>query len=132
MNSGVFGFGQGERVSQFSVEEIYQEVGKIVEIFSILECDKCAKAVLEWLENNEIEFTVLRLRTRYDEDFIISERLENRGLIESITVNGTHYGVEVYGQVFDNLSSYGMSREDWINDFHCPSEEFILEELEEF
>ena len=78
MNSGVFEWDQGERVSQFSVEEIYQEVGKIVERFSILECDKCAKAVLEWLENNGIEFTVLRLRTRYDEDFIISERLESR------------------------------------------------------
>ncbi|WAN68893.1 hypothetical protein BJP36_41760 [Moorena producens JHB] len=31
--------------------------------------------------------------------------------------------------VFDNLARDGMSREDWLNDFHCPSEEFIVEEL---
>ncbi|MGL5035967.1 MAG: papain fold toxin domain-containing protein, partial [Microcystaceae cyanobacterium] len=37
-----------------------------------------------------------------------------------------HYGVEVRGLVFDNLSPRGMAKEDWLNDFHCQSEEFIL------
>lgn len=116
---------------QFSVEEIYHEVGKIVERFSLLECDRCAKAVIEWLQENGIEFTLLRLRTRYeDEDYIVSERLERLGITESITNNGRHYGVEVQGRVFDNLSTDGISRADWLNDFHCPSDEFIIEELE--
>jgi hypothetical protein len=51
---------------------------------------------------------------------------------ESITTNGKHYGVEVRGRVFDNLSVQGMRREDWLNDFHCQSEQFIVEELGEF
>ncbi|MFN6515652.1 MAG: papain fold toxin domain-containing protein [Nostoc sp. CreGUA01] len=47
-----------------------------------------------------------------------------------MTENGTHYGIEVLGRVFDNLSAEGMTREDWLRDFHCPSEQFIIEELE--
>jgi hypothetical protein len=46
-------------------------------------------------------------------------------------MNGRHYGVEINGFVFDNLSPQGMTREAWLNDFHCQSERFILEELEE-
>jgi hypothetical protein len=117
-------------VSQLSVEQIYQQIGLIVGRFSLLECDRCAKAVLEWLEARGIQGTLLRVRTRYGEDYIISTRLENQGITESITVNGTHYGVEVEGRVFDNLSSYGLPREDWILDFHCLSEQFVLEEVE--
>ncbi|MFM7573238.1 MAG: papain fold toxin domain-containing protein, partial [Snowella sp.] len=41
---------------------------------------------------------------------------------------GKHYGVEVKGLVFDNLSPHGMTKEDWLKDFHCQSEEFILKE----
>ena len=120
-------------MTQFSLAKIYQEVSKIVRNFSLLECDKCAQAVIKWLEANNIEFTILRLKTRYtDEDYIISERLERRGVTESITVNGQHYGVEIQGRVFDNLSTEGMSRGDWLKDFHCSSEKFIVEELEEF
>jgi len=33
----------------------------------------------------------------------------------------------VRGKVFDNLSPQGMSPEEWLNDFHCPSEAFVLE-----
>jgi len=36
--------------------------------------------------------------------------------------------VEVRGLVFDNLSPRGMPKEDWLNDFHCQGEEFILKE----
>lgn len=49
---------------------------------------------------------------------------------ESITTNGQHYGVEVRGQVFDNLSEQGLSREDWLKDFWCHSGEFVITELE--
>lgn len=59
--------------------------------------------------------------------YIISDRISSN---ESITENGTHYGVEVFGKVFDNLSSEGLSREDWLNDFHCRSGQFRVEELD--
>ena len=63
---------------------------------------------------------------RRSEVFIISDRY---GGNESITENGTHYGVEVYGLVFDNLSTEGLSREDWIKDFHSRSDKFVIDEL---
>ncbi|NEP48220.1 MAG: hypothetical protein F6K65_05030 [Moorea sp. SIO3C2] len=116
-------------MSQFSIEEISQEIEKIVENFNNLQCYQCAKEILKWLKANKIKGTLIRLRTKYDEDYIVSTRLENLGITESITANGTHYGVEVQGIVFDNLARDGMSREDWLNDFHCPSEQFIVEEL---
>lgn len=107
-------------MSQLSLEEIYQEIGKIVERFTVLECDRCAKAIINWLQANGIKGTILRLRTRYpDEDFIISDRLERRGITESITLNGQHYGVGVEGRVFDNLSKEGLTRDEWVRDFHC-------------
>ena len=115
-----------------SDEQIYQEIGKIIRKFPLLQCDKCAKAIVKWLKANQIQGKLLRLRTKYDEDYIISTPLENKGITDSITYNGVHYGVEVRGKVFDNLSSEGMSREDWINDFECATQEFIVDELETF
>ncbi|MFH7024728.1 MAG: papain fold toxin domain-containing protein [Heteroscytonema crispum UTEX LB 1556] len=115
-------------MSQLSPEEIYQAIGKIVANFPLLECDKCAIAVMQWVAENEIEGKIIRLKTkRRNEVFIASDRWNPN---ESITENGTHYGVEVLGRVFDNLSTEGMAREDWLRDFHCPSEKFIVEELE--
>ena len=76
---------------------------------------------------------MIRLRTKYsDEDYIVGDRLARIGVPDSITNNGIHYGVNIRGQVFDNLSTTGLQLEDWLNDFHCPSEEFILEELDGF
>ena len=48
----------------------------------------------------------------------------------SVTENGVHYGVEVFGLVFDNLSIYGLPRNEWIGDFDCPSGQFRVDELE--
>lgn len=88
---------------KFSREEVDREIGKIVEKFSILECDKCARAVLTWLDENGIEGKLLKLRTRNPREFyIVSDRLNPE---QSINNNGIHYGVEVEGRVFDNLSS---------------------------
>ena len=68
-------------------------------------------------------------KTRYhDQDYLISDR---GGSDRSITINGKHYGVEVRGRVFDNLSPQGMTRDDWLKDFHCQSEEFIITEAGE-
>ncbi|MEG5001735.1 papain fold toxin domain-containing protein [Microcoleus sp. B4-D4] len=118
-------------MSYLSSLEIYREIGNIVSQFKILECDRCATAVMEWLEQQGIQGKILRLRTKYqDEDYIISERLESQGITESITVNGKHYGVEVRGLVFDNLSTDGMSKEEWVKDFHSPSDQFVVEEIE--
>jgi Papain fold toxin 2 len=122
-----------EEETNLTDKEIYQQVGNIVNNFKLLECDKCAMAVIEWLKENSINGTLLRLKTKYDgEDFILSERLERFGIGESITRNGIHYGVEVRGKIFDNLSKQGMLREDWIKDFHSLSDEFEVMIVEEF
>lgn len=108
-------------------EEVWLQVSQIVAAYPVLECARCAASVMEWLQDNGIEGKILRLRTkRCSEVFIISDRYGGK---ESITENGTHYGVEVFGKVFDNLSIEGLSREDWLNDFHCRSDKFIVDEL---
>ncbi|NCR55997.1 MAG: hypothetical protein GPJ10_22320 [Microcystis aeruginosa L211-07] len=109
--------------------QIDQEIGNIVSQFQLYQCYECARAVMQWLTDNEIEGKVIELKTRYhDEDYIISDRIGND---QSITINGKHYGVEVRGIVFDNLSPQGMTRDDWLKDFHCQSEEFIITEAGE-
>ncbi len=118
-----------ERVNLLSDDEIYREISKIVSNFDIFDCYQCAQAVIQWLSDNNLQGKPLRLKIFYsDEDYIISKRL---GSDQTITMNGKHYGIEVKGIVFDNLSPDGMTREAWLNDFHCQSERFILEELEE-
>lgn len=122
------GFESGQAVSQFTEAEVYREIGTIASNFPLLECDKCARAVMRWLDENGIERKILQLKTkRRNEVFITSDRWN---FDESITENGTHYGVEVFGRVFDNLSTEGLLREDWLKSFHCPSEQFMVTELE--
>lgn len=114
-------------MSQLSIEEIYDTVGQISSQFNNLECDKCAKALSVWLDENGIDRKILKLRTKRRNDFFI---VSNRDLSsESITDNGIHYGVEVFGLVFDNLSRQGLPRTEWINDFSCRSGGFYVEEL---
>ena len=118
-------------MSELSRGEIYQEIGKIVANFTIYKCDACVKAVMRWLKENGIEGKVIKIKTpTRKEQYILSRRLERLGILESITDNGVHYGVEVLGQVFDNLSVEGMTIEEWLNDFDCPSHQFIITELE--
>ncbi|MEI6442947.1 MAG: papain fold toxin domain-containing protein [Nostocales cyanobacterium ELA583] len=74
------------------------------------------------LQQNNIEGKILKLKTiTWNNEYILSWRLEKQDITNSITNNGTHYGVEVLGKVFDNLSVEGMTREDWLNDFDCLS-----------
>ncbi|PSB05265.1 papain fold toxin domain-containing protein [Merismopedia glauca] len=113
---------------QKSNEEIYKQVTKIVSGFGIFQCAECAEAVKIWLRQNRINYTHLKLTIIGRGNFILSERWD--GSKNSITQNGTHYGVEVCGKVFDNLSATGLSRKDWINDFTCPSGRFNIEEIE--
>jgi Papain fold toxin 2 len=118
-----------EGVRELTDEEVYREVGKIVSRFDLYQCYECSRAVIQWLTENGIEGKMIELRTRYrDEDYIISDRI---GSDESITINGKHYGVEVRGKVFDNLSNKGMTREQWLSDFHCQSEDFVVTEVED-
>ena len=116
----------------FSKEEIYQKVGEIVSNYPLYRCRECAEAVMTWLEVHHIEGQLLRLRTKYRERFVISLRREQMGLFDSIAQNGVHYGVEIYGRVFDNLSQDGLLRQEWINDFCSPTNEFIVDELTQF
>ncbi len=60
--------------SDWTDEKVYQEVGQITCQFHLLECADCAKAVIGWLRDRGIEGKILRLRTRYGEDYILSDR----------------------------------------------------------
>ncbi|BAZ11936.1 hypothetical protein NIES4071_37640 [Calothrix sp. NIES-4071] len=119
-------------VSRLSDEEIFQQLGNIVTNFELYKCDECAVAVMRWLQDNNIEGRVIKLQTAYGEDYILSTRLINQGINSSITLNGIHYAVEVRGKVFDNLSTEGLTYEDWKNDFDSPSGEFIIDYANDF
>jgi hypothetical protein len=109
-------------------QPIWDEIGQLAITFSLLECDKCAIAVIHYLNDRNIPYKILKLKTKRRSDlYIISDRVPSG---ESITENGTHYGIEVLDQVFDNLSSEGLPLDAWLKDFHCRSGQFILEELD--
>lgn len=110
-----------------SQEEVWREIGQIAVAYPLLKCDECAIAIIRQLERWQLKGTILQLKTPYsDEYFITSNRY---GLDVSITDNGKHYGVEVEGKLFDNLSSNGLPREDWIADFNCLSGRFEVDEV---
>jgi Papain fold toxin 2 len=107
---------------------VWREVAKIIADYPLMECDRCAVAVSDWLRKNQIPHKIIRLKTKRRSDyFIVSRRYGNR---DAITENGTHYGVEVFGLVFDNLSDYGLSLDEWLADFNCRSGGFIVDELD--
>ncbi len=115
------------------ISDIYRAIGNIVIRFPLLHCEECASTLKRWLKQREIPGKIWRLSTRYDyEDFILSDRLEQLGCAETITENGVHYGVEVFGKIFDNLSRQGLLPDDWIKDFTSLSNEFDIEVIEEF
>ena len=95
-----------------SDQEIYQQVGGIIQQFGLMQCLSCAEAVKCWLKEQGIRGTHLKLLPLAAEQFqfIVSERWRNGS--EAISQNGVHHGIEVRGKVFDNLSVTGLSRED--------------------
>ncbi|WP_144052420.1 papain fold toxin domain-containing protein [Anabaena sp. PCC 7108] len=118
-------------MSQLSDEEIFREIGKIIQKFDLYQCDDCARVIYQWLKENNIKAKILKLKTKSrNDEYILSWRLERQDITDSITDNGTHYGVEVLDRVFDNLSVEGMTREDWVNDFDCLSHEFTITEID--
>lgn len=122
-----------DRLEDSAIAELYEAIGNLVIRFPLLHCEECASNLRQWLKQRGIPGKLWRLSTRYDnEDFILSDRLEQQGYSETITENGVHYGVEVFGKIFDNLSRQGLSLEDWVNDFTSPSDEFEVEVIEEF
>jgi hypothetical protein len=63
---------------KLSDSQIDQEIGKIVSKFELYQCYECAKVVMQWLTENEIEGKLIELKTRYhDQDYIISDRVGN-------------------------------------------------------
>jgi hypothetical protein len=116
-----------------AITEIHQAIGNLVIRFPLLHCQECAKTLKQWLKQRKISDKLWRLSTIYDnEDFILSYRLEKQGCFETITENGVHYGVEVFGKIFDNLSRQGLYPDDWVQDFISLSNEFKIEVIEEF
>ena len=107
--------------------ELFSAMGILTRQFPLLKCHECVIAIRNWLKRHNIPSTIWKISTNYDdEDFILSDRLELKGITDSITDNGIHYGIEVRGKVFDNLSPEGLSLQDWIQDFHSMSDEFNL------
>jgi len=122
-----------ERPDDVTLDELYSAIAQIVTRFPLLHCEECASTLKQWLKQRGIPGKLWRISTRYEnEDFILSDRLERQGYFETITENGIHYGVEVYGKIFDNLSDYGLSPEAWAKDFTSLSNEFEVEVIEEF
>ncbi|MBE9251860.1 hypothetical protein IQ226_22695 [Dolichospermum sp. LEGE 00240] len=116
-----------------AIAEIHQAIGNLVIRFPLLHCQECAKTLKQWLQQRKIPGKLWRLSTIYDnEDFILSYRLEKQSCFETITENGVHYGVEVFGKIFDNLSRQGLYPDEWIQDFTSLSNEFKIEVIEEF
>ncbi|MBD2183871.1 papain fold toxin domain-containing protein [Aerosakkonema funiforme] len=113
-----------------SDEEIYQQVGNIIQEFKLLECAECAEAIKQWLKDNGINGIHLQLKLIGKGNFIVSQRWDEWRT--PITQNGTHYGIEVRNKVFDNLSTTGLSRNEWMEDFDCPSGQFSVEVIEIF
>lgn len=108
----------------------YLELGRISQDYKNLECKDCARAMLGWLSDNGYQGQPVRIQTAWGEDFIMSQRLEVNGIYESITENGTHYGVLIGEVVFDNLSEQGLPLEAWLADFECQSGELLLDKLD--
>ncbi len=115
------------------IADIEEAIGNLIVRFPLLHCEECARTLKRWLKQRGIPGKLWRLSTQYDnEDFILSDRLEQQGCSETITENGVHYGVEVYGKIFDNLSRQGLSLADWVQDFTSLSNQFTVEVIEEF
>ncbi|MUH00867.1 hypothetical protein F7734_54810 [Scytonema sp. UIC 10036] len=104
---------------------MYEEVGKIVTKFELLECYECAEAVMQWLNDNGIEGKVIRLKTKYrDEDFILSDRLMRQEkevgmsgglyeILEKIRVRpGMYIGRASVTVLFDFLVGYKTARRE--------------------
>jgi hypothetical protein len=122
-----------EPLDDAAIAELYEAIGNIVVRFPLLHCQECASALKQWLKHRQIPGKLWRLSTRYDnEDFILSNRQEQQGCSETITGNGVHYGIEVYGKIFDNLSREGLAPGDWVKDFTSLSNEFDVKVIEEF
>lgn len=73
-------------VGHFSREEVYEKIGEIVSQFTNLQCDQCAQAVMQWLELNEIEGTIIQLRTKRRNDFFIVALTNLSQITECINV----------------------------------------------
>ena len=43
--------------------EIFREIGKIIQKFDLYQCDDCARAIYQWLQQNNIESKILKLKT---------------------------------------------------------------------
>ncbi|MCX6044777.1 MAG: hypothetical protein NT075_06655 [Chloroflexi bacterium] len=106
-----------------STDEIYKSLTEIANTYGIFQCQACANEMQQWLVNHNINGVYIRIST-HASNFIVSERV---GGYTTITENGIHYGIEVYGQVFDNLPNTGISRQAWLNDFECIGDFEVVE-----
>jgi RHS repeat-associated protein len=79
--------------------------------FAILECVPCAKALVNAAIGNS-ESVVIHSVQANGNQFLWSEIAQ-----KSISNNGYHVGVEIDGLIYDNISSKGISVENWYSQF---------------
>jgi hypothetical protein len=97
-------------VSEVEVQAALVAISSKYELF---QCQACADEMRAWLEAHQVPGIYIQIHARIG-DFIISERVGDQ---VSITRNGIHYGVEVFGKIFDNLPDTGILRQLWLDDF---------------
>ena len=84
----------------------------------MLQCVECADAVRAALLAAGYHGEVVDLRSAGGWDYMIC--LSFDGGRQSITENGRHVGVRVFGTVFDNLRLGGVPYTSWLADFDAP------------
>jgi len=80
--------------------------------FDIGECIECASAVEQALADVGESGVRIVIDTG---DAIGNGNIFSDIIGENISTNGIHVGVEVEGQVFDNITPNGIPKADWLN-----------------
>lgn len=73
----------------------------------VYQCESFANKLSDLLTKNGVDHEVLEVESDYG---VYSDK---GGLIST---NGTHYGVQVGGDVYDNMTPSGMPRAEWEHD----------------
>ena len=71
------------------------------------QCDTFARAFAAALDKNNVDYRIIKVTST---DLIYSDRLRY------YVGNGYHYGIQVGDRVYDNLTTGGMLRNDWLTD----------------
>ncbi len=107
--------------TQWSNDELRQQITKVASRFNLFECDTCAQAVEAFLSQRRVKGKRVKLYTgevkgKYGN--IYHDKLQR-----NIATNGRHEGIaiEIGGQeiIFDNIHHEGIPRKLWMANLYC-------------